>query len=490
MPDSVVPSPLTSQDAAPPSRLINLVRGWPAPSLFPIPLLQRATAATLANPDIANSAFAYGPDPGHEPLRRALAEWLTSFYGPAGGGSKISYKRIAITGGASQSLGNILSVYSDPEWTRKIWLVAPAYFLSFRIFEDAGFANFGDRQKMVAVPEDDEGVDVESLRRHIEECEKRAQKEGDHTPGVKPSRPWAKIYKHIIYCVPTFANPSSRTTSLKRRKELVRCARDFDALVVCDDVYDFLSFPTNEKQMEKQQGGTDKASLPRPVDLDRTIDGGTERAGADGFGNVVSNGSFTKIGGPGLRCGWIEGTEKFAFGIAETGTTKSGGAPSQLVSTFMADLLETGDLQNHVLSVLQPAYARRFFKMVSAIEKYLLPLGATMPQSERQVAGGYFIWISLPGHLLSTDVVQRAKIDQNVVVAPGEMFQIPGDESEVNRFQRQIRLCFAWEDEDQLSEGVMRLGKVIQELLKEAPQKGLQHKTESSQNRESVEKFW
>ncbi|KAI9690427.1 MAG: hypothetical protein M1822_009390 [Bathelium mastoideum] len=449
---------------------IDLVRGWPAASLLPISLLQRATSRALVDRDVAYAALNYGPDAGHDPLRRALATWLTTFYQPQSGA--ISYRRIAITGGASQNLGNILNVYTDPEYTRKIWIVAPAYFLSFRIFEDAGFGNFGVRKKMAAIPEDDEGPDVEYLRRRIIEIEKMARHGSDDKPLTKAPRSWGKIYKHVIYCVPTFANPSSRTTSLKRRQDLVRCAREFDALVVCDDVYDFLSFPTDGNNNEETRGGMDRATLPRLVDLDRAMDGGPDRAGADAFGNVVSNGSFSKIGAPGLRCGWIEATEKFAFGIAETGTTKSGGAPSQFVSTLMADLLEAGELQSRVLTVLQPSYAKRFAKMVSAIEAHLLPLGVTMPQSERQVAGGYFIWITLPKPLQSAEVAQRAEADQNLRVAPGDMFQVPGDESEANRFQRQIRLCFSNQDEEELVQGVVKLGKVVHDMLKQSSQKG------------------
>lgn len=82
----------------------------------------------------------------------------------------------------------------------------------------------------------------------------------------KVSRPWRKIYKHIIYNVPTFSNPSGRTMSLDHRERLVRIARQFDALVITDDVYDFLQWPSsvsNHTQFPTQ------AYLPRVVDVDR-----------------------------------------------------------------------------------------------------------------------------------------------------------------------------------------------------------------------------
>lgn len=98
--------------------------------------------------------------------------------------------------------------------------------------------------------------------------------------------------------------------------ELVRLGREFDALIVTDDVYDFLQWPSDDTTANA--AGLDKAALPRVVDVDRAIDGGTERDGADGFGNAVSNGSFSKIGGPGLRTGWVEGTKKMVYGCSQT----------------------------------------------------------------------------------------------------------------------------------------------------------------------------
>lgn len=103
--------------------------------------------------------------------------------------------------------------------------------------------------------------------------------------------------------------------SLQRREQLVRIARQFDALIITDDVYDFLQWPAGTTT---DQSSLESATLPRIVDVDRTLEGGAEREGADGFGNVASNGSFSKIAGPGLRTGWVEGTEKFAYGVSQT----------------------------------------------------------------------------------------------------------------------------------------------------------------------------
>jgi len=131
---------------------------------------------------------------------------------------------------------------------------------------------------------------------------------------LKPPRPWSKIYRHLIYAVPTFANPSSKTMSITRRQDLVRIARKYDALIITDDVYDQLQWRASPSAPDDS---LDMAALPRIVDVDRQLDGGAERADSDGFGNAVSNGSFSKIVGPGCRTGWAEGTEEFAHGLSQ-----------------------------------------------------------------------------------------------------------------------------------------------------------------------------
>ena len=53
----------------------------------------------------------------------------------------------------------------------------------------------------------------------------------------------------------------------------------------------------------------------------------------------------------------------------------------------MSNLLQSGDLQQHITAILQPAYARRYYSLMFAIEKYLTPLGVELPQEDRDHMG-------------------------------------------------------------------------------------------------------
>ncbi|KAF2104321.1 PLP-dependent transferase [Rhizodiscina lignyota] len=446
--------------------LINLLRGWPHPSLLPVELVKR------------EPALLYAPDDGDLKLREELAKWLTDFYQP----SNVAINRICITGGASQSLGCILQVFTEPVYTRNIWIVAPAYFLAFRMFQDNGF-----HDKMRAVPEDDEGIDIDFLRRELRKSEERAEREGNNEPVHKRARPWSKIYRHILYAVPTFSNPTSKTWTMRRREEVVRLAREFDALVITDDVYDMLQWSTDRTAKQAQ---LDKALMPRLVDIDSNLDGGALRDGADGFGNAVSNGSFSKIAGPGLRTGWVEGTEKMAWGCSQVGTSRSGGAPSQFTAAAVAEILATGELQSYVLDVLQPSYAARYHTMMTAVEEHLLPLGLTLVQSDREVIGGYFIWLTLPSHIDAAVLAETARTEENLLIGEGALFQVPGDTSDAV-FAHSIRLCFAWEDVDKLLPGVERLGRLIQSLIKDGTAGKMRQQSEHDQEgKDPISRYW
>ena len=131
----------------------------------------------------------------------------------------------------------------------------------------------------------------------------------------------------------------------------------------------------------------------------------------------------------------------------------------------MSNLVESGELQGHIFNCLQPAYARRYHSMISATEEHLLPLGVTLPQRSRDVVGGYFIWLSLPAPLQAKEVAARARQEENLIIAPGPIFAVHGDEKAVD-LERMVRLCFSWEEESRLAEGIQRLAQVIGTMQK------------------------
>ncbi|KAJ5655913.1 hypothetical protein N7507_007863 [Penicillium longicatenatum] len=433
--------------------LIDFASGVPATTLLPADRLKEAAAVVLSSPTVWQPGMIYGPVEGYFPLRENIAKWLTGFYNPS---HSICAERICITGGASQNMASILQVFTDPIKTRKVWVIEPAYFLAFQIFEDAGLNG-----KLHGVPEDAEGVDIAFLEKALAaELEEFNASAPVQRPPIKAACAYRKLYSHVIYCVPTFANPSGIIMSHSRRESLLLLARKYDALIISDDVYDFLNWSSDMQIQEKPKSSA--AILPRIVDLDKTLDGGPR----DEFGNAISNGSFTKIVGPGCRVGWAEGAEKLIHGLSQSGSTRSGGAPSHLMSTFINELMTSDSLKDHMASTIL-AYRRRYFNILAAIEAHLLPLGVsfnTSPISSPR-AGGIFFWLKLPPPLTAKKVTHIAQEEENIIFGTGPSFSLPKGNISNNDSEDMIRLCFSYVEEESLLEGVVRLSRVLKKLL-------------------------
>ncbi len=82
--------------------------------------------------------------------------------------------------------------------------------------------------------------------------------------------------------------------------------------------------------------------------------------------------------------------------------------------------------------------------MDSLLKEYLTEVTYTIPQ------GGYFFWLRLPEHIDATEFRQQAK-SLNVDVRPGTLFSCD------NGLRNYIRLCFAYYDETQIEQGILRL---------------------------------
>ncbi|CAF9943379.1 MAG: hypothetical protein ALECFALPRED_000251 [Alectoria fallacina] len=431
---------------------INLLWGKPSPSLIPTDQMAVAAQKVFSNPTIAIAGMQYGDSPhaGYEPLRQRLSAYLCGFYGCPSDPS-----HLCITGGASQGLTVILQMLSDPIATKAVWMTAPCFFAARKVFEDGGLTG-----KLRGVNEFDDGsIDLKYLEREMAKLENQPKT----NTACKPTAITQKSYTHLIYIVPTFSNPSGKTMPLACREALVSLARAHNALVISDDIYDMLQWPSTGNEFTSPISLSSISPIPRLIDIDHALP--NHPSDPYGFRHTLSNGSFSKIVAPGVRTGWVDAAPALVRALAGCGATLAGGCPSQLVATMLAELMDHGWLEKHVRETLVPAYQRRRALMVEAVNRQLEGLGGGVAViNDGGPVGGYFVWVKLPERVKATDVARVAKEQEALVVSPGPLFGVAWDEQEMD-LEGFLRLSFSYEDESNLTEGAMRLGNVVKNLL-------------------------
>jgi DNA-binding transcriptional MocR family regulator len=284
--------------------VIDFGVGQPGPGLLPLKLLRKAAEHRLGNDDAAY--LAYGAEQGDGFFRQVLANFLSEHIQ-----MPVEFNDFFITGGASQGLDLICTLFSRPG--DSIFVEEPSYFLALRIFADHGL-------KIVSLPMDDQGLDIEALE----------QKLSQHTPA-------------FLYTIPTFHNPSSVTLTADRRNRLVQLCQQHNLIIVADEVYHLLTY----------------AAAPPPP-LASHIEGSP----------VISLGSFSKIMAPGLRLGWIQAGAKLLNRLSGCGLVDSGGGLNPFTSGVMRSAIELGLLEKQ-LTHLKSVYSQRKIALSKALGELL-----------------------------------------------------------------------------------------------------------------------
>lgn len=228
----------------------------------------------------------------------------------------------------------------------------------------------------------------------------------------------------LIYTVPTFQNPAGVTMSLERRQLLVELARRRELLVVEDNPYGLLRF-----------GGE---QLPPLYQL-------------DGGDFVIYVGTFSKILSPGIRLGWAVAPPPVMEKIV-LGKQASDLCTSTLTQYFVREYFAEGRWGRYI-EELVALYRGRRETMVAALEEHFPP-AATWTQPE----GGLFIWATLPSYIDTGDLLAKA-LRADVAFVPGAAAYVDG------RGGSSMRLNFSGVGEDEIREGVRRIGKVIAEQV-------------------------
>ena len=259
---------------------------------------------------------------------------------------------------------------------------------------------------VVQISMDSDGMLIDELETTLDQLERE---------GRKPK---------FIYTVPTFQNPAGVTMSLERRRRLVDIAHQRELLVLEDNPYSLLRYEGE------------------PLPTLQSLDGGVF---------VVYLGTFSKILSAGIRLGWAVAPAPIIdkMNLGKQGVDLCSSAMTQL---FVAEYFAQNRWLDYVGS-LRELYRRRRDAMLDALAEHF-PREAewTYPQ------GGMFLWATLPDYIDTTDLLARA-LSENVAFVPGRAAYVDG------RGGSSMRLNFSGVTEDDIREGVRRIGKVVREQV-------------------------
>lgn len=363
-----------------PRGTLNLSNGAPDVRLVPARAIGRAyrRALALRGPEL----LAYGDASGHPVLRTALASMLAATRGLA-----IGADDVVVTRGSQMALTLVARALLRPGDTVAVEQIG--YRPAWEAFRAAG-------ARVVTVPVDEDGVDVEALKRIAAATPLRA-----------------------VYVTPHHQYPTTVTLKAARRLSLLALARS-ERFAIIEDDYDH----------EFHYDG-------RPV---------LPLASTDHGGLVVYIGTLSKVLAPGLRIGYVVGPPPLlnTIGALRSLLDIQGDLATEVA---VAALIEDGEVQRHIARVRRIYNLRREALATSLWRQFGDAVEFTMP------AGGMALWVRfrMP---LDFDAWVRRGLERGVFWYTGRRYAFDG------RPIPFARLSFAWLNERELPEAIKRMRAV------------------------------
>jgi len=370
--------------------IISLAGGLPDPRVFRIEETQEAMAEVLR--DHGPEALNYSPNPGITELREFLATRMARIER-----IRCSPEEILVCSGGLEGIRHAFNALTNPG--DPVLFEDPTYMVALQVCRELAGIPIG-------VSSDDAGMIPEAL----DDTASRLAREG------RPPR--------VLYVGPSFQNPTGRTWSLKRRREVLEVAERHDLAVVEDHAY-------GELRYEGEWLPSLKSLAPERVIFVHT---------------------FSKIFGPGLRLGWVAADRNLIerLGLLKLGTDQCSSALTQRLALAYG---KAGGLDAQVERA-QDLYRRKRDAMIDALADFPCRTPWLRPD------GGFFLWSEVD---CDTEKLLLRSIERHGVafVAGSCFFADPN--SAVARVS--IRLSYSYVAEDRIPEAIRRLGQALRETV-------------------------
>ena len=379
---------------------------------------------------------------------------------------------IVVTTGSQQALYLIGDVLIDPG---DIVIAAnPSYFVYSGTLTSLG-------AKVVTVPMDDDGMDVDAVARALERIDRAGQLDR-----VK-----------FVYCTSYYQNPTGLTLSAERRPRLLEIVKRFSRrqriLILEDAAYRELGYDGDALRSIKSYDPDNRYT-------------------------VISQ-TFSKPFAPGLKLGYTAMPADLMHAVLQQKGNHDFGS-ANLCQHIAWESLRDGSYEKHV-GVLQQAYRIKRDLLLEALERELgsgavgrLGSGEVHPAGERSTTlpphrptasgepgsgevrpsgeapttlpphrptaplssvtwtrphGGLYSWLTLPESVDTSrgGAMFQACIEAGVLYVPGDYCFQPDEAGRVPR--NHLRLSFGQVHADQIGPGVERLAAVVRQQLSQIP---------------------
>lgn len=227
----------------------------------------------------------------------------------------------------------------------------------------------------------------------------------------------------FIYAIPDYQNPTGVTMTMEQRLEIVEVAKKYDLIILEDSPYKEIRF--------------DGESLPTIYSMC------PER--------VILLGTLSKTFAPGLRLGWVLGSEQVIEKIIVAKQSADLCTPilnQELAGRYIA----SGKFDENLKKTIALYRGKRNL-MLECLDKYM-PEGVTWTKPD----GGLFMLVTLPEGYDARDLFDLA-IKENVAFIIGEVFFCDGGG------QNTLRLNFSYVSDEKMVEGVKRLATATKKLM-------------------------
>jgi DNA-binding transcriptional MocR family regulator len=259
----------------------------------------------------------------------------------------------------------------------------------------------GHQMQILEIPMNSDGMNLDYLRQHL-----------------KTDPP------DFVYTIPNFHNPTGITTSQKHRETLLHLCEDYQIPIVEDGFEEELKY-------------FGKVVLPiKSMDKNQI---------------VIYLGSFSKILFPGIRVGWIAADKECIRRLTAVKRFNDL-TSSTLIQAALNVFCRQGYYDLHIKRMYR-IFRKRMRTALDAMEKNF-PEGVIWTKPD----GGYTIWVRLQKDFDTEEAFYRLLLKNRVLVSPGRYYFYSKNP------QKYFRISISSLSDDEIEEGIIRLGRVLTEL--------------------------